>query len=95
MRIGKTWRQLLQVALAAGFTLSISIVVSRPLEPLLPVVTWAVAVPTYFIIWFGLSLVVPEVDHWLRRLTRDPLWLETDEGRRWKERQEGDRHALH
>jgi hypothetical protein len=87
MRIGKTSRQLLQVGLAAGTVSSVSIMMSRPLALPWRIVTWILAVPAYFLIWFALSVLASGLDDWLRRVTRDPLWLSTDEGRRWKRRQ--------
>jgi hypothetical protein len=77
-------RSLLAVALA-GATTGVALAVAIPsLGPALRVAAIIVAVPVYFVVWMGFKLLVDELDHWLRRATRDSLWLSTDEGRRWK-----------
>ncbi len=35
------------------------------------------------------GMPIDHIDRWLRRKTRDPIWLMTDEGREWLKSEEG------
>lgn len=84
MRIGKIKRiVILSVAVpaVAGF-------VGLTLARAIGWIGWLVVVPAYVVAFPLLNVMVDELDHRLRRATRDSLWLITEEGKRWREAQE-------
>ena len=71
MRIAKPIRFLLYGALTgAGTVLSFRI--------LLRAIGWWAVIPTvvcFFLFWFLGAFLVDSCDTWLRRVTKDPIWL--------------------
>ncbi len=83
MRIGKPWRTLLQSAIAGALMGFGSVVGVGCASAPWRWAVWASLLPLSFPVYLASGFLVDSVDHWLRRVTRDPLWLMTDEGRRW------------
>jgi hypothetical protein len=89
MSIPKPIRHLIQLALLIVLAAALSQLALR-LRPIpLAIFAALLAVPSAFIAALVVSLCVDRVDLWLRRRSRDSLWLITDEGREWLASDEG------
>ncbi|WP_442485839.1 hypothetical protein [Aeoliella sp. SH292] len=56
----------------------------------LAIAVFFLAFPISYLIAFAFSVVVIDpFDLWLRRATRDPVWLMTSEGKKWLATDEG------
>ena len=86
MAIGKPGRILLQSMLTGIVTGLVGYFAVHRLG----VLGALVAIPTLLITSFVFGEVASALDDWLRRVTRDPLWLMTEKGRSW---QAGERRA--
>ena len=79
MNIGKPFRIILPF-LPASATAGGLLVLSKPI--------WAVLL-LFFVIYFIFDWMINKIDFWLRRKTKDQLWLWSYEGRKWLETPEG------
>jgi hypothetical protein len=73
--------------MAIAFTLMIlTTVVLRPYIGWLSGIFAVVMLPLFHL--FG-GMPIDALDQWLRRTTRDPIWLMTQEGREWLDSEQG------
>ena len=79
MKIGKTYRLFIP-SLAAGAAAGLTLGAKKPLW--LAILLFAIA--------YGLAAHITDtLDFWLRRKTKDPIWLLSYEGREWLKTPEG------
>ena len=82
-RISKTVRSFCYPLVSMGLTL----LVYKVLQPFIG--AWAVLLCLPLLFWLHLFSPVDTLDLWLRRVTRDPYWLMTNEGAAWLRTEEG------
>lgn len=84
MYIPKPHRLLIQFTLFVALAVAFVAVASELRPAALAIVALLLAVPGAYMIAFVFSMaVIDPLDLWLRRRTRDPIWLMTSEGREW------------
>lgn len=85
MRISKPIRQILYLLVSLGVSGSLAAATRSSLG-------WAAL--CFFVLAFPplsllLTLPIDALDRWLRRRSRDPMWLLSEEGRAWLESEAG------
>ena len=88
MRIVKPIRHLVQFLFFVGFIVLFSILASY-LESPWRGILFVMSFPVAYFMALILSMVVDDIDLSLRRWSKDPGWLISNEGQRWLESEEG------
>lgn len=90
MSIPKLYRLLIQFTLFVALAIAFVAIASQLRPAALAVIALLLAVPGAYMIAFVFSMaVIDPLDLWLRRRTRDPIWLMTTEGQEWLSSDEG------
>ena len=90
MKIPKFWRHLIQLVLFALLAFAL-LHIPALLPKSLAIVMLVLAVPLAYFGALFLSFYVDKVDWWLRRRSRDKIWLMTGEGKKWLASEDGQR----
>jgi len=88
MRIPKLYRQLIQFGLF-GLLCGVLLALAGRLPKAWRLALLVGTVPVAFFGALILSFCVDSLDMWLRRRSRDPIWLKTYEGRQWLASEDG------
>jgi hypothetical protein len=88
MKIPKVIRHLIQLAIFCLLAIAL-LAVAPHVQKSWRIVLLIATVPVAFFGALIISFYVDKIDLWLRRKSRDPIWLMTHEGKQWLASEEG------